>query len=70
MLMFAHHVGVELLGREYSPHGVVQHVCVFAALGLIFATSAYGTAVLASQLPERLRSWRGEPKAVIEDRFA
>jgi hypothetical protein len=43
MILFAHHVGVELLGREFSPHGVVQHVCVFAALGLLFGTSAYGS---------------------------
>ncbi|SIO63046.1 hypothetical protein SAMN05444166_7226 [Singulisphaera sp. GP187] len=70
MFMFAHHVGVELLGREFSPHGVVQHVCVFAALGLILATSAYGTAVLATRLPELLAARRREAKAVVNDRFA
>ena len=43
MFFFLHHMGVELLGREFSPHGVVQHVCTFAALGFIAATSAYGT---------------------------
>ena len=32
-LVFAHHMGLEILGREYSPHGVVEHVCVFAVLG-------------------------------------
>ena len=70
MFMFAHHVGVELLGREFSPHGVIQHVCVFAALGLILATSAYGTAVLATRLPELLASRRRESKTVVNDRFA
>jgi hypothetical protein len=55
MLVFAHHMGVELLGREYSPHGLVQHLCVFAALGLIAATSAYGSWMLAVQLIERSR---------------
>ncbi|WP_406696466.1 hypothetical protein V5E97_36295 [Singulisphaera sp. Ch08] len=70
MFMLAHHVGVELLGHEFSPHGVVQHVCVFAALGLILATSAYGTAVLATRLPELLASRRRGSEVVIKDRFA
>jgi hypothetical protein len=43
MLLFAHHMAVELLGREFSPHGTLEHVCVFAALGFIVGTSAYGT---------------------------
>ena len=55
MLLFAHHMGVELLGREFSPHGVVQHVCVFAVLALIAGTSAYGTWALATKLLSRLR---------------
>jgi hypothetical protein len=50
MLVFAHHMAVEILGREFSPHGVVQHVCVFAALGLIMATSLYGTWALGMRL--------------------
>jgi hypothetical protein len=70
MLLFAHHVGVELLGREFSPHGVLQHVCVFAGLGLVLATSAYGTAVLVSRLPELLGAKRGDAQTVVEDRFA
>ena len=49
MIPFAHHMAVELLGREFSPHGALQHVCVFAALALIFGTSAYGTWVLATK---------------------
>jgi hypothetical protein len=53
MLLFAHHMGVELLGREFSPHGVVQHVCVFAALAFIATTSAVGTWTLAQRLLER-----------------
>ena len=54
MFILAHHVGVELLGREFSPHGVVQHVCVFAALGLLLATSAYGSWTLAAKVVSRL----------------
>jgi hypothetical protein len=49
MIPFAHHMAVELLGREFSPQGVVQHICVFAALGLIAGTSAYGMYALAAK---------------------
>jgi hypothetical protein len=59
MILFAHHMGVELLGREFSPHGVLQHVCVFAALGLVAATSAYGTWALASRFLSRGRKTHG-----------
>lgn len=52
MLLFAHHMGVEILGREFSPHGVFQHVCVFLALGLVAATSAYGTWALMTKALE------------------
>jgi hypothetical protein len=58
MIPFAHHMAVELLGREFSPHGVVQHVCVFAGLALIVGTSAYGTWVLASKAFEAARARR------------
>jgi hypothetical protein len=58
MIPFAHHMAVELLGREFSPHGVVQHVCVFAALALIVGTSAFGTWTLASKAVEAARARR------------
>ena len=58
MIPFAHHMAVELLGREFSPHGVVQHVCVFAALALVFGTSAYGTLTLATKALEAVRARR------------
>lgn len=68
MLMFAHHVAVELFGREFSPQGVVQHVCVFAALGLILATSAYGAAALTARVVELRTGRRNEGMAT--DRLA
>jgi hypothetical protein len=58
MSIFAHHMAVELLGREFSPHGVVQHICVFAAFGLIMATSAYGTWTLAMKVLQSARARR------------
>ncbi len=58
MSLFAHHMAVELLGREFSPHGVLQHVCVFAGLALVFGTSAYGTWALAAKALEAVRARR------------
>jgi hypothetical protein len=58
MLIFAHHMAVELLGREFSPEGVVQHVCVFAAFALVAGTSAYGTWVLAAKAMAAVRNRR------------
>jgi hypothetical protein len=59
MPVFAHHLGVELLGREFSPHGLVQHICVFTALALVFSTSAYGACVLATKALGSARARRG-----------
>ena len=61
MLVFAHHMAVELLGREFSPEGVVQHVCVFATLGLVLGTSAYGTWMLATKALDSVRARRRMP---------
>jgi hypothetical protein len=58
MFFFAHHMGVEILGREFSPHGVVEHICVFTALALILGTSAYGTWVLATKVLDSVRGRR------------
>ncbi|MHC5540583.1 hypothetical protein ACYOEI_20370 [Singulisphaera rosea] len=50
MLLFAHHMGVELFGREYSPQTTFEHICVFAVLALLMTTSAVGTWTIASKL--------------------
>jgi hypothetical protein len=53
MFVFAHHMAVEILGREYSPHTVFEHICVFVALSLLFSTSAYGTWTILQKMRER-----------------
>ena len=58
MLVFAHHVAVELFGREFSPHSPLEHVCAFGAVGLILATSAYGTWALAAKFLGRYQARR------------
>jgi hypothetical protein len=59
MILFAHHVGVELFGREYSPVTALDHVCAFTIVGLILATSAVGTWTLASKAISAVKRRRG-----------
>jgi hypothetical protein len=58
MSLFAHHMAVELLGREFSPQGMVQHICVFAAMAFVMGTSAYGTWALATKVFDSGRARR------------
>jgi hypothetical protein len=58
MILFAHHVAVELFGREFSPQTALEHVCAFTVVGLILGTSAYGSWTLASKLASALRKRR------------
>ena len=51
-------------GAEFSPHGVIQHVCVFGALALLFSTSAYGIWVLASKALGRSSSRRTSEESI------
>jgi hypothetical protein len=50
MNLLAHHVAVELLGHEYSPQTVFEHVCLFAITAFLLGTSAYGTWTIARKL--------------------
>ena len=58
MFLFAHHMAVELFGREFSPHGTFQHVCAFGAIGLFVGLSAYGAWTLAMKAADALRTQR------------
>jgi hypothetical protein len=48
--MIAHHMAVEIFGREYAPHTPLEHVCVFAAMGLVLGLAVYGAYALAVKL--------------------
>ena len=50
MNFLAHHIGIEVLGREYSPQTVFEHVCLFTITAFILGTSAYGTWTIARKL--------------------
>jgi hypothetical protein len=58
MFPFAHHMAVELFGREFAPQGAFEHAFAFGAISLLLATSAYGTWSLAAKALEWTRSRR------------
>ncbi len=59
MIPFAHHVAVELFGREFSPHTTFEHLCTFGAVGTVFALAVFGAWTLALKL--RKLGFEGRP---------
>lgn len=56
MFPIAHHVAVELFGREFSPRTPLEHAVAFAAVGLVLALACYGAWALATK-------WLGRSRA-------
>jgi hypothetical protein len=50
MFLLAHHVAVELFGREFSPRTPLEHVFAFSAVGFVLALAGYGAWSLASKM--------------------
>ena len=42
MPLFAHHIGVEILGHEFSPETPMEHAVAFGITGVVLALIAYG----------------------------
>jgi hypothetical protein len=42
MTLWAHHVAVELFGREFSPETPLEHALAFGVSGLLLALMVYG----------------------------
>ncbi len=40
--MIAHHIAVEFFGREYSPHGMVEHTVVVGGALLVLVLAGIG----------------------------
>jgi hypothetical protein len=58
MNLFAHHVGVELFGREFAPETPAEHVMAFAIVACVVALTVYG----AFAAVRDLRRWRNRPE--------
>jgi hypothetical protein len=54
MMVIAHHIGVEILGREFSPETPAEHALVFGITGIMLALMLYG----AYAAVRDLRRWR------------
>lgn len=42
MILFAHHIGVEFFGHEWSPETPMEHFVAFSISGLVLALMVYG----------------------------
>lgn len=42
MILFAHHFGVEIFGREFSPETPMEHFIAFGITGLVLILTLYG----------------------------
>ena len=40
--IFLHHIGVEIMGKEYEPQGTFQHICVIAVSAAFLFFAVYG----------------------------
>lgn len=59
MLPIAHHVAVELFGREFSPRTPLEHIIAFVAVGAVLALAGYGAWALAAKCLGRSRTRQG-----------
>lgn len=54
MHLFGHHIGVEIMGREFSPETPMEHVIMFGITGVVLLLMSYG----AYALVRDVRRWR------------
>lgn len=54
-MLFAHHIGITIFGREFEPEGIVEHVIAFSASALILFLASYGAYTLIGKLLRRGR---------------
>ena len=53
--MLAHHVAIEILGKEYEPHGVFQHAMAFGGTLLVLGLAGVGFVTVCRWVGERRR---------------
>ena len=57
-IVFAHHIGIEIMGREYEPQGVFQHIVLIVLTAGFFTFAIYGFVTFIKKfLPEEKR-WK------------
>jgi MFS-type transporter involved in bile tolerance (Atg22 family) len=61
MRLFAHHMGVELFGKEFAPETPLEHALAFFITGLLFALIVYGAYAACRDLLRWRRSEKERP---------
>jgi len=56
MLLFAHHMAVEIFGREFAPRTPLEHFLAFFAVGTVLALACYGAWTLAAKVVAHTRT--------------
>lgn len=59
MILFGHHVGVEILGREFAPETPLEHAVMFGAAAVVLGLTVYG----AYAGIRDLRRWLRRPRS-------
>ncbi len=49
-ILYAHHIAIEIMGTEYEPQGVIQHVVLFSALTLLFGLAGIGSVTVLRRI--------------------
>jgi hypothetical protein len=58
MSFFAHHIGVEFFGHEFSPETPMEHAVAFGVTGVVVALVVYGAYAGVRDLRRWLRQAR------------
>jgi hypothetical protein len=61
MTLFAHHIGVELFGREFSPETPLEHAVAFTVTSLVLALTVYGAYAAVRDVRRWLRRVKERP---------
>jgi hypothetical protein len=61
MILFAHHMAVEILGREFSPETPMEHAVVFGLSAVVLSLIGYG----AYAGVRDFRQWRRDRKKTL-----
>ncbi len=71
-IVLAHHIGVEIMGHEYEPHGALQHILCIVITAVFFTFAVYGFKTFVRKfLParkEKLMASHAESSPVTESK--
>lgn len=57
-MVFGHHIGVELFGREFAPETPLEHAVMFGVTAVVLALVVYGAYAAVRDVRSWLRNKR------------